>query len=387
MKRKLISTITAAALLLSLFTAAPVSAASGANSYSSAKALTYAKNHWNDGKGDCVAFVRACVEYGGIPRDTDRDYGYTPKQYKDYLTKNGYAEVYELTTDYYYADYQGIYAAANEGKIAPGDIILYHCNNKNCPKPDFHMSIAKGSDGTLNGKYKGWITCYAHNTAVNNKVACKIKCSRCGASKNTITMYAIHFKSKENGYYSYTGKVSGLQAKASYNEVSLTWKTLSSADGYTVYRATSKSGSYKKVGEVKEAAFRDDTVLTGKTYYYKVKPYKTVNDKDSPGSYSIAVSAKTSLSAPKLTVKKSGRTAAVLTWTKVDGAEGYRIYRNTKKTGTYSVLKTVTDENTLTYTNKSLKKGRRYYYKAKSWRMQNGSRVYSAYSGYKSVLM
>lgn len=117
--------------------------AAGALGYNSEKALSYARSHWNDGKGDCVEFVRACVQAGGIPKESGRTYGYTPKQYKDYLIKNDYAVVYKLSTSNYYSNYQGIYAADNDGKIAPGDIILYRCNNKKCPKPEFHLSISE----------------------------------------------------------------------------------------------------------------------------------------------------------------------------------------------------------------------------------------------------
>ena len=211
-KRKLVGLLTAVILVFTMTITTTPALAADTNQYSSEKAMAYAKSHWNDGKGDCVAFVRACVQAGGIPKESWRTYGYSAKEYVDYLVKNGLAEKHILDTDYYYADYQGIRASDNVGKIAAGDIILYHCNNKKCAKRDFHVSLAAGSNGTNEGKYPGWITCYAHNKAVNNKVACKIKCSKCGAEKNSITMYSVHFKSEANGYYGYIGKATGLKS-------------------------------------------------------------------------------------------------------------------------------------------------------------------------------
>ena len=261
--------------------------------YNSSDALSYAKNHWNDGKGDCVAFVRKCVESGGIPRDNNRGYNYTAKQYKDYLVKKGYAVVYKLQTAVYYDDYYGIKADDNKGKIAAGDIILYRCNNKKCPKPDFHLSICNGAKGTAQGKYPGWMTCYAHNTAVNNKVACKIRCSKCGASKNSISLYAIHFKSSENGYSVYNGKVLGVKAKESSDKsITVSWKKLSTASGYKVYRATSKSGTYSYIASTTKTKYTDTVKIAGKKYYYKIKPYKKVNGLENLGIYSAVVFAR-----------------------------------------------------------------------------------------------
>ena len=180
--KRFFSILTAMALIITVsVTPMPAYAAANASGYSSAKALEYAAAHCNDGGDDCVVFARACVEAGGIPKDKDRNYGYTPEQYKDYLVDNGFAVINELTCDYYYSDYQGIRLADNEGKVAPGDIILYHCNNKDCTKQDFHMSIVKGADGDYKGKYVGWITCYAHNVAQDNKVVCKVRHKKCGA--------------------------------------------------------------------------------------------------------------------------------------------------------------------------------------------------------------
>lgn len=294
MKRKLLNIFLIITLLMVFMPAVGIQAyGASAVNYDSSKALTYAKKHWNDGKGDCVEFVRRCVESGGIPRDSGRTYNYTAKQYKDYLVQKGYAVVYKLETAVYYGNYYGIREEDNKGKITPGDIILYRCNNKKCPKPDFHLSICNGANGTAEGKYPGWMTCYAHNTAVNNKVACKIRCSKCGASKNSISLYAIHFKSKENGYSNYTGKVSGVKAKgASNKKITVSWKALSTASGYKVYRATSKSGTYSCVSTTTKTTYQDTVKTARKKYYYKIKPYRTINDLDNEGRYSSIVSAK-----------------------------------------------------------------------------------------------
>lgn len=82
---------------------------------------------------------------------------------------------------------------------------------------------------------------------------------------------------------------------------------------------------------------------------------------------SVALMVKTSAAAEE--VKKPGKTnltakaahtKAELSWERVSGADGYRIYRSDSKNGTYKIMKTV---NALKYTDSGLKKGKTYYYK------------------------
>ena len=292
MKKKILSLLFSIVLAITLIPLQTVAGfGASASDYSSSKALAYAKKHWDDGKGDCVAFVRACAEAGGIPKESGRSYNYTAKQYRDYLVKNNYAEVFKLTTACYYSDYQGIKAEDNQGKIAPGDIILYHCNNQKCPKQDFHMSICSGWEGTNDGKYPGWITCYAHNTAVNNKVACKIKCSRCGASKNSITLYAVHFKSEDNGYH-YPAAPVIKAVKSGSASVKVSWNQIENADGYRIYRSTKKASGYKAVKTVENGltSWKNTKLVKGKRYYYKVKAYHAQDGSRLYSPYSNRVS-------------------------------------------------------------------------------------------------
>ena len=70
---------------------------------------------------------------------------------------------------------------------------------------------------------------------------------------------------------------------------------------------------------------------------------------------------------PAAPVVKLGNSATsgkpVLTWNAVPGATSYKVYRATSKSGTYSLLGTVTTTN---YTNTGAKEGTTYYYKVKA---------------------
>ena len=75
----------------------------------------------------------------------------------------------------------------------------------------------------------------------------------------------------------------------------LKWKKATDAQGYVVYRATSKNGSYKALTTIKKRTtikYTDKKVSSKKTYYYKVRAYRTVNGKKLYGAYSSVKTAK-----------------------------------------------------------------------------------------------
>ena len=88
-------------------------------------------------------------------------------------------------------------------------------------------------------------------------------------------------------------KVTSVKAKATAKKkIKITWKKTDGASGYVVYRATKKTGKYKAIKNVKSVKYTDKKVKSKKTYYYKVRAYKTVNGEKVYGAYSKAVKRK-----------------------------------------------------------------------------------------------
>jgi len=56
----------------------------------------------------------------------------------------------------------------------------------------------------------------------------------------------------------------------------LSWKAVSGAKGYVVYRSTSKNGTYTRVGSTFLTSYTNSSLVSGKTYYYKVRAYRYV---------------------------------------------------------------------------------------------------------------
>lgn len=98
------------------------------------------------------------------------------------------------------------------------------------------------------------------------------------------------------------------------------------------------------------------------------------------------IGMKYSIGKTKLkSVKKKGKKFK-LTWTKVTGANGYEIYRSTKKSKGYKKIKTLNGNKKVTYIDgKGLKKKKTYYYKVRVVKKVGGFKYYSAFSNVKKI--
>ena len=74
---------------------------------------------------------------------------------------------------------------------------------------------------------------------------------------------------------------------------SLKWDSCVGVTGYEVYRATSKNGTYTKVSTLSATSFKNTGLKSGKTYYYKVRAYKTVGSSKLYGAFSNVYSITT----------------------------------------------------------------------------------------------
>lgn len=97
-------------------------------------------------------------------------------------------------------------------------------------------------------------------------------------------------------YNGITFRIAGLKGNKAYSErikkeqVKLKWNA-QQCDGYVVYRADSTKKNYKKIATVTGTEYTDDSIKDGNVYYYKIKPYKVVDDKKIYGDFSSATSA------------------------------------------------------------------------------------------------
>lgn len=133
----------------------------------------------------------------------------------------------------------------------------------------------------------------------------KVNSGKWKVVKNT-TGTSYKDKNVKAGYkYSYTvkayKKVNGKKVYSGYNKkglsgklntvvslsvknktVSISWKKTTGATGYYIYRSGSKNGKFSKIKTItngKTLKYTDKKVKIGNTYYYKVIPFRKINDK------------------------------------------------------------------------------------------------------------
>lgn len=162
-----------------------------------------------------------------------------------------------------------------------------------------------------------------------------------------------------------------------YNKVKLTWDSAPGAYGYKIYRSTAKNGTYIDIATTSTKSYIDTKVVTGKTYYYKVRAYNKIQTSKIYGAYSNILAAKPVLTKPATYVKSNANRYVKLTWNGVSGANGYQVYRSTSKNGLYS---RVTATSKTTYAKSGLTIGKDYYYKVRAYRYVGKTKVYSDFS-------
>ena len=172
-----------------------------------------------------------------------------------------------------------------------------------------------------------------------------------------------------------------------YKTIQVSWTGTDYADSYNVYRKTG-SGNWKKIASgITGVSYKDTKAVTGITYSYTVRAVSYTWGKAVLSNYDRSgVRGKAKLTAVSLTsVKNAGKNTVKVSWKKVTGANGYRVYRSTSKNGEYTSAGFIKKGSTVTFKDKKVSEGKTYYYKIRAYRIVNGKRVYGPYSAVKSV--
>ena len=141
-----------------------------------------------------------------------------------------------------------------------------------------------------------------------------------------------------------------LNARVLGDTVVLSWSAVQGRTSYRIYRSTSADAKYDLIGSTESTAFEDKNVQTGETYFYKVSSMNSLYDiSDKSGFVKATIpnqvfspkpkpTEKPNLPAPRnLNAVVSGQ-AVTLTWSSVEGADRYRIYRTDDENGSYYLV-------------------------------------------------
>ena len=133
--------------------------------------------------------------------------------------------------------------------------------------------------------------------------------------------------------------------------IKLTWNKIAGVYGYRLYYKTS-SGGWKRFKDTTATSFTDSGVSPNRTETYTIRCIDK-NGNTVSGFYSKGWSKKYTPVAPTISKLDNTSGGIKLSWNKVTGAYGYRLYRKTS-----SGWKRIKDTTATTYTDSAVKSGR-----------------------------
>ena len=199
----------------------------------------------------------------------------------------------------------------------------------------------------------------------------KTSITHTGAKIGTIYYYKVKAAKVVNGknVYSVYSNVNSVKCVPAAPVVSisrsngkpkLTWKAVTGASKYYIYRSTDGT-SFSYLTNTTKTSYINSGAASGKKYYYKVKAVAVVNKKNVFSAYSAAKNMMTTIATPSVSITTANGKPK-LTWKAVTGADKYYVYRSTDGK-TYKQLSTTTKTS---LTNTGAKKNTKYYYKVKA---------------------
>ncbi len=175
------------------------------------------------------------------------------------------------------------------------------------------------------------------------------------------------------------GKVSGIKATPAANTMKLEWSRLADAQGYIVYRYSTASHKWERLGSTKNLFYYDRNLPSGTTQWYVVRGYVIADGKTYMGPCDTANPYKTTTLPGAVSFKLSStvKGQASVTWSAVTGATSYAVYYKTSANGKWQRL-TVT--KSLKYSKTGFKSGSTYYFTVRAYRQYGSTGYPGAYS-------
>lgn len=121
-------------------------------------------------------------------------------------------------------------------------------------------------------------------------------------------------------------KVKNLVASQTNDSVTISWDKAEDVTGYSVYYKTGDNWE-KLVDSTIKTTFTAENLEPGTKYHFSVKTYKKFLKQVVTAEEDAVIYTSTKCDEIDKITAKSGSSAVKLTWNKVSGADGYRVYR------------------------------------------------------------
>ena len=137
--------------------------------------------------------------------------------------------------------------------------------------------------------------------------------------------------------------------------VSVTWNKIAGVYGYRLYQKT--SNGWKRIKDTTATSFTDSAVSANQTKTYTIRCIDK-NGKTVSGFNSKGWSKKYTAATPKITKLTNRSKGVSVTWNKIAGVYGYRLYRKYDR-GSWTKVK---DTTSTSFTDSGAKKGKKVTY-------------------------
>ena len=158
------------------------------------------------------------------------------------------------------------------------------------------------------------------------------------------------------------GDVKNLKAEIKSSSASLTWNAFDGAASYKLSGAEyGEDLTYIKTLGGQQTSTSSTGLTAGKVYQFALGAF----DKNNNLIGSSDIVTVVALAKPSLNSVSVAEKGISLSWSKVNGADGYNVYRSTSANGTYEFVKSVTGSESTVDT--TVKAGQKYYYKVRAY--------------------
>ena len=215
--------------------------------------------------------------------------------YNGRLRSLGYYDIYGFNTDKKELIVRGHWHGA--GGSGVNEWTIYKMGSSwmqgtyTMDKMNGNYSVYNMQDGTFTGSSKMYNAIYSQHIR---------KCKR----MNSFTRYKLSDRGRLNAHKT-PGKVAiSSVSRAGSGKLKITWKKVSGATGYQIYRSTQKNSGYRRIKNLssKSSSYTNSKLKNGKRYYYKIRAYKSIDGKTYYGKFSNI-----KYQSPKGTVSVIGR--------------------------------------------------------------------------------
>ncbi len=195
----------------------------------------------------------------------------------------------------------------------------------------------------------------------------KYDCANCNAISPDLTF-------KHGNKLGVFGNPTKISATPTSNSIKLTWAAV---DGANIYRVYQKNGStWKTLGDVAKLDGTIKSLKAGTKYTFAVKAGAKIGDKLIWAKNYATIDTATKTVKPSKVTATQSTSQIKLSWPKVSGASGYRIF--VKSGSSWNVIVSATTATS--YTVKSLKAGTKYTYAVRPYVQTNSGVVWSDYT-------